>query len=716
MKTLCQAEHYVAIEHNQTCASVEWIAQQQNTDGSFKEKAWVTHREMLGGINGDVSHAAYILIALMECDCPGKVQKEVIVKTMRFIQTRVALTDRPLALATSAYALTLAGSRISEVVVKRLMMLAKSSPEGFTYWAPGTDEDFKDHDKPYWFAKKPGALAVEVTSYALLTLLVRGDIKTGTSIVGWLTQQRNSHGAFISTQDTVVGLQALSEYSIKSYSAILDMTCHISSEVDDRFRKSISLTPEDAMVLKSVPKVPTGGKLHFEAEGTGVGLMQVEVRFNVPNDLDQCRFDVKVNTHRPNTLIQSFFGESRSKCEPCDLECEEDDYDDIDGDEGDDDDFENFTFPPIVPRIQTLWYKRKSGAGSATPRPSKKQGPGVEDNMSSAQTPRIPFGSKMGRPRSRRSVKPYSDVVVCIQVCARFLGVKTTGMSVMDVGLFTGFVPIEEDLKALKEKGSIDHYEKSKRSVVLYIDEISNTQSSCVRFRARQEHMAENIQPAKVQVFDYYNPDDRCTVFYKSDNRSGQLANFCDKQKQICQCLESRCAYCEESWSGLRWMDMMRFACKNATYVLEIKALDRDLEKAGFERILGQISDTSVQRGPHKLQVGDKVILLKRASCFCPRVSPGKSYLMMLDAPKRFRDSDGNQIYAFLLDKTIFALENFKVKQKGLTSAQRSTAKSVRRTVRRLKRRGCSRVKHRKKNRRGKGRGKKSERANTRRS
>nr|UIO57920.1 complement protein C3-1 [Biomphalaria glabrata] len=674
MKTLCQAEHYVTVDHNQTCSSFHWIAKQQKPDGSFREEVWVTHREMLGGVNGDVSHAAFILIALLECDCPGNDHKDVTAQALRYIETTVAQTDRPLALAISAFALTLAGSPSSDGVVKRLQSMAKSSPEGYTYWSHGTEEDYEGHEKPYWYTKQPGALAVEVTSYALLTNLARGDISTSTGIVGWLLSQRNSQGAFISTQDTVVGLQALSEYSIKSYSAILDMTCHIRSEVDDHFRKSISLTPEDAMVVKTVPKVPTGGKLHFEAEGTGVGMMQVEVRFNVPEDRNNCHFDVTVATHQHNTLLQSFFWDNRkSKCEPCSTDCEEQT-----SEEEEEEDYEDFTFPPVQPRIQTLWKKKVKGLNLTVHE---------DENRSDFEDPNMV--SKIGRPRrKRRSVRPYSASVICVEVCVRFLGNKTTGMSVVDVGLFTGYLPVDEDLENLKLKGKIDHYEKSQRSVVLYVDEFTNRDRKCLKLRARQEHVAENLQPAKVQVFDYYNPDSRCTVFYKNNNNSGQLANFCDNQKQICQCLESRCAACEESWYGLGWMDMMKFACSNASYVLEIKALDRDLEKAGFERILGQIQAVHSQRGRHELKVGDKVILLKRASCFCPRVSPDQTYFMMLSQPKRFKDSDGNQIYAFLMDKKVLVIQNFK--PKGLSREQKEISKNVNRTVKRLKRRGCS--------------------------
>jgi prenyltransferase beta subunit len=54
------------------------------------------------------------------------------------------------------------------------------------------------------------ALSVEMTAYALLSLVKLGskkDMTDARSIVRWLSKQRNSEGGFVSTQDTVVGLQ-----------------------------------------------------------------------------------------------------------------------------------------------------------------------------------------------------------------------------------------------------------------------------------------------------------------------------------------------------------------------------------------------------------------------------------------------------------------------------------------------------------------------------
>ena len=49
-----------------------------------------------------------------------------------------------------------------------------------------------------------------MTAYALLSLVKLGskkDMADARWIVRWLSKQRNSEGGFISTQDTVVGLQ-----------------------------------------------------------------------------------------------------------------------------------------------------------------------------------------------------------------------------------------------------------------------------------------------------------------------------------------------------------------------------------------------------------------------------------------------------------------------------------------------------------------------------
>ena len=51
--------------------------------------------------------------------------------------------------------------------------------------------------------------------------------------------------------------------------------------------------------------------------------------------------------------------------------------------------------------------------------------------------------------------------------------------------------------------------------------QISHKKKQCVKFRAKQKHMVENLQPAKVQVYDYYNPGR-----YDADNLRITLSNI----------------------------------------------------------------------------------------------------------------------------------------------------------------------------------------------
>lgn len=59
-------------------------------------------------------------------------------------------------------------------------------------------------------------LNVEITSYALLTLLQNDEIDSEMlCIVKWLLNQRNNQGGFEGTQDTIVGIEALASFALK---------------------------------------------------------------------------------------------------------------------------------------------------------------------------------------------------------------------------------------------------------------------------------------------------------------------------------------------------------------------------------------------------------------------------------------------------------------------------------------------------------------------
>ena len=88
------------------------------------------------------------------------------------------------------------------------------------------------HDHIWWSGKyKDTANSVEITGYALMALLDTPGDHNG--ILKWLLMQRNQKGGFKSSQDTVVGLEALVKYTRK-YKNHNDVDLKIKYRARDR--------------------------------------------------------------------------------------------------------------------------------------------------------------------------------------------------------------------------------------------------------------------------------------------------------------------------------------------------------------------------------------------------------------------------------------------------------------------------------------------------
>ena len=75
MRVFCAAQKFsgVEIDPRVVCESVDWLVAHQRADGAFPEQNWVIHREMIGGVQGDVGMTAFVLTSLIECQCSNLV-------------------------------------------------------------------------------------------------------------------------------------------------------------------------------------------------------------------------------------------------------------------------------------------------------------------------------------------------------------------------------------------------------------------------------------------------------------------------------------------------------------------------------------------------------------------------------------------------------------------------------------------------------------------
>ena len=119
--------------------------------------------------------------------------------------------------------------------------------------------------------------AVETTGYAVLALIEHGDRIAAGSAARWLVSQRNAFGGFGSTQDTVVGLQALIRFAARARFDV-DTTVTLTS---GNWKKTVTIDETNADVVR-ILDVPVGQPIRISAEGKGEVVAQVVRRFNRP--------------------------------------------------------------------------------------------------------------------------------------------------------------------------------------------------------------------------------------------------------------------------------------------------------------------------------------------------------------------------------------------------------------------------------------------------
>ena len=91
--------------------------------------------------------------------------------------------------------------------------------------------------------------SVEMTAYMAATLVMLGREEEALPIIKWLGKQRNSQGGFVSTQDTVVALQAISLYSQK-VSGVPMMTVKVMRGRKGRPFKKFTLNEANKLLLQ----------------------------------------------------------------------------------------------------------------------------------------------------------------------------------------------------------------------------------------------------------------------------------------------------------------------------------------------------------------------------------------------------------------------------------------------------------------------------------
>ncbi|GFQ73057.1 complement C3, partial [Trichonephila clavata] len=638
VKIFCQASEFVHIDEHVMRSGVKWLLDHQQDDGSFVEDNPVFHAELVGGVQGRIPLTAFVLISLEECKCDVENLQLSKQRALAYLEVHLGDVNESLAVAIMAYALSLSDSRLKEEANNRLMFLSKYDKDVNTmHW--GVDNTAED---------------IEATSYALLNQLLLNDMEKCNSIVNWLNNQRLQSGSFKSTQDTVIGLQALSEYAIRAQMPAINLVTNITSNNDMTFTKTLKFDEKNSHILQNVKVKKVGGMIFLSTAGHGVGSLSVKLRYNVFRPAEElCKFNVTVNVtevkeerkdvpHIVNFKRMDYF----DKILPQDLMRLSRKFEEPP---------EDYSFLNIIPRNRV--------AQNAT------------------------VVAQRSKRTKRQDGKENSKLILKITICARYLGNKATGMSIVDAGIFSGFIADQEDLKKLKRDRIIERYETSSKGVIFYLEKIPTEEEYCFHFHVHKDYEVGNTQRSLVKVYDYYNPDETCTVFYSPTKNSALLRKICDGG--VCQCAEGGCPP-RKPFEIVKTFDndekekgLINYFCNKFDYVWKGQ-FKREKNEGGFLK-LSFVVDEVIKHGIESKELieGDTRYLLLRDNC-----SPyllEKTYLIMgKDGNKQINEEE--QIgYRYLLDQTSAVYLWVSPKEAGRKGFQRL----LNHVITRLKSDGC---------------------------
>ena len=223
-----------SIDDAVVAAAAAFVAASQNADGSFADPAPVIHAEMAGGAGAGLGLAAYCLLAMVEGGRSGANVDATVAYVAREAARRDASGKNAFVVAVAARALTracvFASKGCDEAAAARaeMMTFAVAGDDGTTlFW--GEDRAEPDDAGTSSLRGFPRPAAVEATAYACSALVESGDLATAHLAARWLMLRRNDLGGFRSTQDTVVGLEALAAYAAAIFDDDANLTVVVNA-------------------------------------------------------------------------------------------------------------------------------------------------------------------------------------------------------------------------------------------------------------------------------------------------------------------------------------------------------------------------------------------------------------------------------------------------------------------------------------------------------
>uniref|UniRef100_A0A6Q2XD69 Alpha-2-macroglobulin-like n=1 Tax=Esox lucius TaxID=8010 RepID=A0A6Q2XD69_ESOLU len=104
---------------------------------------------------------------------------------------------------------------------------------------------------------------------------------------------------------------------------------------------------------------------------------------------------------------------------------------------------------------------------------------------------------------------------VMLLFTAQYYGnLSATNMVIVDVKMLSGFVPDPESLRKLRDSFTVDRVDIKDDHVLMYLSELTPQLYTIFILDILQELPVQNLKPAVVKIYDYYQPSDQAEAEY----------------------------------------------------------------------------------------------------------------------------------------------------------------------------------------------------------
>ncbi|XDV20101.1 hypothetical protein PO909_025482, partial [Leuciscus waleckii] len=305
VKTFADMHEYVSLESEVLINCIYWlIKNRQNDDGSFFEKSQSNPLKLMLS-RADVTEKTVFLTSFVMIGIKNALKvpnvniqafKNSLDHATEYLSSKSKKIESLYVRAIASYALTLVDINSMPAVdlyekIKQQAQV-KGNPATIRFWEDSKSN--KDSLKPSGATAK--ALCLCPTVYVLLNVLVRGDSTYAKPILNWLTQDQRYGGGFLSTQDSILTLEALTKYSILASQATLDMVVDIEYKTKGDISR-IKLTQQNP-VAKPIVVIKNDDIIIKTAMSSGVSFAKLRtVYYGITESNENCQFNISIDIH-----------------------------------------------------------------------------------------------------------------------------------------------------------------------------------------------------------------------------------------------------------------------------------------------------------------------------------------------------------------------------------------------------------------------------------